>query len=50
MIELDLRPVNTEQLEKVYKDRLQKEIPLSRFTAARIGGNARDAFRSHQQT
>jgi len=44
MIELDLRRVNTEQLEKVYKDRLQKEIPLSRFTAARIGGNAQMLF------
>ena len=40
MIDLDLRTVNTVKLEKIYKDRLQKEIPLSRYTAARIGGNA----------
>lgn len=40
MIETDLRLVNTDTVERVFKERLQKDVPLSRYTAARIGGKA----------
>lgn len=44
MIDLGLLPVNRDIFEKMYPNRLQKEIPLSRYTAARIGGNAQALF------
>lgn len=44
MIEMHHQQVSMEMVEQVYRERLQKEVPLSRYTAARIGGNAQLLF------
>ena len=40
MLAMALKPVGLEVLKNAYGDRVLKDVPLSRYTAARIGGRA----------
>jgi UDP-N-acetylmuramate dehydrogenase len=40
MVETDLRSIDLSALEAAFQSRLQKDVPLARYTAARLGGIA----------